>query len=274
MKYRQQRLESRGRRLGRILRRVFTPGYVKQQRAYRVELDGLTVKRLVVEDSHIAQQIASNLRAFEATHTVPAVIACFKNEIWVEYLEGSPVQQSDARLPTALAAMFARVYALNARRCDPRELGLDRELLGNLRFLEQAGVLQTDACTELTQWADATVPRSVWIGHDYTDPRPSNFLWNVDEDLLIIDIESLASDCLIGCGAAKALVSWMAPQRVEFLAELKRRCAPEFLLYFSFTELYFLARWHKRSVLHRKPWLVQPALFERFRRGGDLDTFE
>ena len=101
--YRQQRLGSRGRRLARVLRHIFTRGYVKQQRAYRVDIAGATMKRLVVEDSRIAKQIADDLRAFEATDTVPGVISCFENEVWVEYLGGTPVQASDERVTVALS---------------------------------------------------------------------------------------------------------------------------------------------------------------------------
>ena len=118
---------------------------------------------------------------------------------------------------------------------------------------------------------------ALFPGYPFTKtpyPRPSNFIWSPDESLIIIDVESLVSDRLIGCGAAKALVSWMAEERSAFLAELQRADVPDFSSYFAYVELYFLARWQKRSVLHRKPWLVNPALFDRFRQYDSATNLE
>lgn len=268
MRYRQQRLESRGRLLGRALQRLLARGYVKRQRAYRVELGSTVVKRLVLGDSFLANRLARNLRAFAGSPIVPHLLTSFEDEVWVEFIEGSPVEASDPRLPEALARMFAAINGHEPRRCCPRELGLERELHDDLRFLEETGVLEPGAARALVEWTETRTPDAVWIGHDYSDPRPSNFLWGGAGELRITDVESLVSDRLIGRGVAKALVSWMAPRRDELLAGLRRSAAPDFLAYLPFVELHFLASWQKRSVLQRKERHVQRALFERFRGDG------
>ncbi len=268
MRYRQHRLESPGRLLGRALQRLLRRGYVKTQRAYRVELGDASVKRLVLADSFLADRLSRNLRALAGSPVVPRLIASFENEVWVEFLEGSAVDASDPRLPQALARLFAEICGRAPRRACPRELGLDRELQGDLGFLGQVGVLAPGVAEELAAWTERSTPESVWIGHDYSDPRPSNFLWSADGELRITDVESLVSDRLIGRGVAKALVSWMAPRRGELLAALRDDSPPGLLDTFPFVELHFLASWQKRSVLQRKERHVQRALFERFRGDG------
>ena len=268
MQYRQHRLESRGRRMRRALRRLFTRGYVKTQQAYLVELDGAVVKRLVLADSRLASGVARTLRTFETSDVAPRLVANFESEVWMEYIAGSPVEATDPRLARALAGMFATVCATNPRRFSTKQTGLDRELLGDLRLLGQAGVLGAEACEELMERARALTPETVWMGHDYSDPRAANFLWSDAEELRIIDVESLVSGQLIGRGVAKALVTWMAPRRQELLTELARVPMPDFLSYLTFVELQFLASWQKQSLLQRKTRLVNPALFDRFRGNG------
>ena len=82
MRYRQRRLESLSWRTLRIVQRIFTRGYVKRQKAYRVDLG----------------------------------------------------------------------------------------------LLQEAGVLKRRVCDELRAWTDRAIPATVWIGHDYSDPRSQNFL--------------------------------------------------------------------------------------------------
>ena len=152
MRYRQHRLEWWGRRARRLLRRIFTRSYVKQQRAYRVELGGATLKRLVVADSRRAEVLAANLRSFAHSPAVPGLVARFENEVWAEFLEGRALEADDPRVPAALAKMLATLSAEEPRRCDPRELGIDREVRGDLRLLpraparsEKGGVLRRPA---------------------------------------------------------------------------------------------------------------------------------
>ncbi len=265
VRYRQHRLESLGRRTLRLVRRIFTRGYVKSQKAYRVDLGGVSVKRLVLTDSFCAAELAANLRRFELSARVPRVVSSFENEVWVEFLEGQAVERDDPRVPSALARLFATLNAEKPRRCDPRALGLDRELRADLGLLREAGVLKRRVCDGILAWTEGAIPKTVWVGHDYSDPRPQNFLWDDRGELCIIDVESVVSDSLIGRGAAKALVRWMAPKRAAFLDELAKQSAPDFLSYFAFIELHFLASWQKRSLLQRKTRLLQPSLFDRFR---------
>ena len=265
MRYRQRRLESLGRRTLRLLRQIFTRGYIKRQKAYRVDHGGASLKRLVLADSFRAAELAAKLRRCEPWAPVPRVVSNFENELWVEFLEGRSVARDDPGVPSALARLLGTLNAENPRRCDPRELGLDRELRADLVLLREAGVFERGVYDDLLAAADAAIPETVWIGHDYSDPRPQNFLWDKNDELCIIDVESMGSDALIGRGAVKAILRWMAPKREEFLDELAKYSAPDFLAYFPFVELHTLASWQKRSLLQRKTRLLQPALFDRFR---------
>jgi hypothetical protein len=264
MRYRQHRLEWWRQRARRLLRRIFTRSYVKRQRVYRVELGAATLKRLVVADSRRAEVLATNLRSFAHSPAVPGLVSRFENEVWVEFLEGRALEADDPHVPAALARMFATLSAEKPRQCDARELGLDREVRGDLRLLERAGVLAPARCDQLVELAEESLPEMVWIGHDYSDPRPQNFLWDERGELCVIDVESIVRDRLIGRGAAKALVRWLAPRRAEFLRELAKQPGPNFLPYMGFVELQFLASWQKRSLLQRKLRLVDGALFDRF----------
>jgi hypothetical protein len=264
MRYRQHRLEGWGRRTLRLLRRTFTRSYVKRQSAYRVELGGASLKRLVVTDSRRAEVLAANLRSLAHSPVIPGLVASFENEVWVEFLEGRTLEADDPRVPAALARMFATLCAEEPRHCDPREFGLDQEVRGDLRLLERAGVLAPARCDQLVELVEESLPERVWIGYDYSDPRPQNFLWGERGELCVIDVESIVRDRLIGRGAAKALVRWLAPRRAEFLEELAKQPGPNFLPYMGFVELQFLASWQKRSLLQRKLRLVDGALFDRF----------
>ncbi len=273
MRYRQRRLEPLSRRTLRIVQRIFTRGYVKRQKAYRVDLGGASVKRLVLADSLCAAELVANLRCFEQSALVPKVVSSFENEVWVEFVAGQVVKPDDSGVPSALARLFATLNAEKPRRCDTRELGLDRELWADLGLLREAGVLGRRVCDEVRAWTDRAIPATVWIGHDYSDPRPQNFMWNDRGELSIIDVESIGSEQLIGRGAARALVRWMAPKRAAYLDALAQPSAPDFLSYFPFVELHTLASWQKRSLLQRKTRLLQPSLFDRFRTlSGDGDS--
>ena len=69
----------------------------------------------------------------------------------------------------------------------------------------------------------------------------------------------------VGTGFAKACTRWIGPRRDEFLAALRRQPElPDFLSYFPYVEIRFLASWSKRSLLLDKPKLVQAALFDEW----------
>jgi hypothetical protein len=124
----------------------------------------------------------------------------------------------------------------------------------------RCGVLAAADAEALGRFAVECAPAQIWLGFDYVDPRPTNFLWCEDGKLRIIDVESIESDRPLGGGLAKATRRWLAPQREAVHAA----GAAEFEANRPFAELLFLAAWQKRCVLWDKPKLVDAELRTSF----------
>jgi hypothetical protein len=144
---------------------------------------------------------------------------------------------------------------------------LRAEVAAQLRLLRDFGVL--DAATQGTLAARALpdpLP-ALWRGTDYLDARPGNFLRDGAGRLRIIDLESVAADEVQGTGAARAWLRWPGVSREALLRELVRCGGPDLSPAAAFLELRFAAAWTLRSLLMRKPGLVDPALFRRLASG-------
>ena len=120
---------------------------------------------------------------------------------------------------------------------------------------------------------DPLVPAGVWVGCDHTDLLVKNMLRRADGSLCLIDVESVVTNEAVGTGFAKACARWIGPRRDEFVAALRRiPDLPDFLSYFPYLEIRFLASWSKRSLLLGKPKLVQAALFDQWVARNERST--
>lgn len=261
---RQRSLESVGRRFRRALRRVFTNRWVKEQRVYFVEAGDAKLKRIVFAEAGSAARIAGNLTALRAEDVLPELVGHHGNEVWVEYLAGRPAKADDSLLADALAKLYVTLYRASPRCVPLPETELERTLDDALFFLTRCGVLGAADGDALRRFAVECAPARVWLGFDYVDPRPTNFLWCDDGKLRIIDVESIESNRPLGGGLAKATHRWLAPQRETVHSAMRDAGAAEFETNRPFAELLFLAAWQKRCVLRDKPKLVDAELLTSF----------
>ena len=117
---------------------------------------------------------------------------------------------------------------------------------------------------QLDEIAAKLAPKQVWVGYDCTDAILKNFVRDRAGRIRGVDVESLGADQLLGSGVAKAAVRWLGPLRSPFLAQLREREVPDFVPYFPFVEMSFLAFWQKSSFLEKKRRFVDSSLFDRF----------
>ena len=258
--YRVRRLESLGARVRRLWRRL-SGGPYKAQRVYRVRVGEVDAKRIVVSHASEAKRLEASLDALRPTRLLPAVIARYRNELWVEYLEGLPLPGAGPPPVAALAELLGILYAQPSRCIEGQSRELAEPVERNLELLERSGVIDSACRSRLRDRADAWSPDRAWLGYDYLDLRRANLL-EVDGGLRLIDVESVVSDELLGTGAARAWLRWPGLERSALLKALARPEVPDFEGYADFLELRFLSRWTLRCLLQRKAHLVEPTLFQ------------
>ena len=259
--YRKRRLEPWVQRLRRI-ERSLRGGHVKRQRVYRVTVAGRDLKQIVFADAALAERTAALLESLRETGLLPRKIARYANELWVEFIDGAELDPQAQAPQPELAALFATLYATGPR-LPADALALRAEVEGQLGLLRELGVLDQGLQRTLRGRALSGPPPPLWRGVDYLDARPGNFLRDGGGRLRIIDLESVAADEVQGTGAARAWLRWPGISRDALVQEIARRGGPDLAPAAAFLELRFAASWTLRSLLMRKPKLVDPALFRR-----------
>jgi len=264
-RYRKRRLEPFSQRLRRI-ERSLRGGHVKRQRVYRVTIEGRDLKQIVFADAAQAERTAALLDVLGDTGFLPRKIARYANELWVEFIEGAPLDPDAPAPEQELAALFAGFYARGPRTpADPERLR--SELAAELRLLRDLAVLDAETLRALEARALADPAPALSRGVDYLDARPGNFLRDASGRLRIVDLESVSPDAVQGTGAARAWLRWPGVSREALLREVARGGGPDLAPAADFLELDFAAAWTLRSLLMRKPKLVDPALFRRLASG-------
>ncbi len=261
--YRQTRLEPPAQRLKRFFQRSG-----KRQRVYRVDIGDQSLKRIVFPDAVQARELAENLQAMRGRQVFPELVAQQGPDLWVEYLEGECITSFDTGGIAELARLYATLYSLGSELRSIEAGPWLADLDADLAFLERAGVLASAQTRGLRSRLVAWTPAHVWVGYDYSDPRPPNILVGRDGSYRFIDIESLSRNQLLGSGVAKACYRWLGDRRGELLAALHAHSCPPVLDVLPFVELVSLAGWTRRSVLLRKPKLVRSALFDQLLARG------
>lgn len=254
------------RRTRTLLKRLFGTQMLKSQDLRFVTINGQRFKRVILRDSFLAAEIERQLESFGASGHFPGLVTRHENEIWVQFVDGQQLVETDEQALVKIADFYAAVYGRRSRQLAMADLPFINRLDQNLRFLSQVGVLSEAARRDLEAVARRLAPERVWIGFDYVDPVLKNFVIARDDGrLCAVDVESLADEQLIGTGVAKACIHWLGPFRDAFLARMASSEAPDFQAYFGFVELAFIARWTKTKFLTQKQKFVQPQLFDRFR---------
>ncbi|MCS6924919.1 MAG: hypothetical protein NZ578_03345 [Candidatus Binatia bacterium] len=263
----QQRYLPLKKRIQYLLARLLGPRLLKSQRLYFVTINGRRFKRLVLRDSYLAAEIERNLERFGTSPYFPTLIARHENEIWLEFIDGTPIDTADEHLAKQIAEFYAAVYTRSPEQVETATTPFPARLHRHLCFLQQVGVLSDEVYRDLTAAATRLTPPRVWIGFDYTDPVLKNFVRvPAGDHLCAVDVESLRSNLLIGSGIAKACVRQLGAFREVLLAHLAQKPVPDFQAYLPFVELALLAAQTQKAFLQRKWRFVRPTLFDRFRQ--------
>jgi hypothetical protein len=262
---RERRLEPMSQRIGRFVDGLLGRRWVKRQRVYLVEVGDLRIKRIEMADSARAETKAIALGQLAGRGIAPGLVARHHADLWVEYVDGQRVRFDDPDLPERLATLLGALYGTAAHTAPTTgPFGADA-VRADLELLARAAVLPRHTADSVATLLDPLVPPAVWVGCDHTDLLVKNMLRRSDGSLCLIDVESVVANEAVGTGFAKACARWIGPRRDEFIAALARQPSlPDFLAYFPFLEIRFLASWSKRSLLLDKPKLVQAAPFDEW----------
>ncbi|MFN2377158.1 MAG: hypothetical protein ABR538_11515 [Candidatus Binatia bacterium] len=252
--------------LRHYLQRILRQRPRKSQRLEFVTLNGHRFKRVILGDAYQASEIERCLEQYGPSSHFPPLVARYENEIWAEYVGGPLVRPGDPGLVEAVADFYATLYSRSPRRMATADLGLERSVLQDLRFLVQLGVLDPSSRDALESAARRLDPGEVWVGYDYLDPVLKNFVWRGDGGgLCAVDVESLRDNQLLGIGVAKSIIKWGNGEQKVFFDRLEP-VLPGLAAYFPFVELCFITRATKRAMLEGKMKAVRPQRFASFLR--------
>ncbi len=235
------------------------------QRTMFTTRNGKRFKRLILRDTALAAEFERNLESFKGSPHFPAVAIRYEHELWLEYIEGSPIATVDVAIVEKVADFYAATYRLGAQAVNIAETAVLYRLRRDLSILNQVGVLSEAVYRNLTAAAEKLAPEFVWIGFDYVDAVRKNFIVSHrDGRVCGVDADSLRKDQLIGTGVTSALARWLGPFQDAFFQHLFRDGVPDFRPYLPFVELCYFAAWTKMYFFERKKKRIDPGLFERF----------
>ena len=249
-----------------FLSRLFGTRLQKDKGIHYVTINEHKFKRLILCDSFFAHEIEQHLERFRESGYFPPLVARYEHEIWLEYVEGNRVRSIDEEFVLKIAEFYATVYGQSPKLVDAKQSSFLSRHLQDLRFLRQMNILTADSHRDLEAASHEMLPEKIWVGYEYTDPVLKNFIVRSEnEKVCVVDVDGLADNQLLGIGVAKACVRWLSPYQNLFFSSLAKRGAPDIQKYFSFVELFFLAKWMKRAFLEHDWKVIDSTLFERFR---------
>jgi len=265
-RFAQESLDGFGRRISALYRRRVQNRFVRAKRVRLVTLNGRRYKRVTLPDASLAAEVARNLATFRHAGIFPGLVASVDRELLLEFAPGRPQDgRFDDEGIDRLARFFATLYGVDRRRVPTADTPYRDDLRRDLAFLRDVGVLTEPAHRDLVAAADGLAPDEVWVGWDYLDPLPRNFVLAPDGSLVAVDVEDLRSNQLLGSGVAKACFRSIDAGRERLLAAVEREACLELAPLMPFVELHFLAGWTKLAYLKGRAKLVAPALFEPYR---------
>ena len=253
------------RRLRYLCSRAVGNRLQNSQRTLFTTRNGQRFKRLILRDTALAAECERNLEAFKGSPHFPSVIIRYEHELWLEYVEGSPLTTVDDALVEKIADFYAATYCHAARVVDLTETTVLYRLQRDLSLLNQVGILSEAVYRNLSSAAEKLAPESVWIGFDYVDAVRKNFIVTRRDGLVCgVDADSLRKDQLIGTGVISALTRWLGSFQNAFFQHLFRDGVPDFRPYLPFIELCYLAAWTKMYFFEKKRKKIDAGLFKRF----------
>ena len=236
--------------------RLFFGVFSKRQSVHFVRVNGTRYKRVVFGDSHEAALVERALDAAAPLNAFPPLIHRHENELLLGFVEGrgfDPGRPGDRDL---LGSFLGHLYAIAPNTVDDGALA--RRLEIDLRFLCEAGLVDTALATELGQAAARMRPEKIVEGLDYVDPVAKNFVITDDGQLCAIDVESLRAGQPLGTGIAKAAVHWLDPEaRPDLLRAVEHAAGFSIAEQMAYLELCFRVGWTKRKLLQGKQHAIR-----------------
>lgn len=269
--FRQQSLHTLERRLGARVRRWLLRRFVPTPTVNLVRFGGRPYKRITFIDAWRAEGLARVLDEYRDAGIFPQLVARFENELMVEYIEGEHPDAFDAATIAGLARFFGALYGAGARRLPTAQTRFGAALERDLFFLRDCGVLREPLRNELASKLPAILPSELWVGTEYIDSLPKNFVRAADDRLVAIDVDAIHRDELIGIGVAKAFLDASGGERDLFFRELDEHVSLDLAPLMPFVDLSFLASWTKLLFLKGRARRIEPARFEAWLSSGKLD---
>ncbi len=257
------------RRLRYLVSRLLGNRLQNSQQTSFPTLNGRRFKQLILRDTALAAELEHNLEAFHASLHFPSVVIRYEHELWLDYVEGSPIVQPDPAVVEKIADFYAATYSHSPHIVDMADTPFVSRIQRDLSFLNRVGILSDTTYRDLRSAAERLAPGRVWTGFDYTDAVLKNFIVTGKDGLVCgIDAESLRKDQLIGTGVANALARWLGPFQDAFFQHLFRDGVPDFRPYLPFVELCYCAAWTKMYFFEKKKKKIDPGRFTRFCETG------
>jgi hypothetical protein len=250
-------------RLKRRVRAIRGGALHKTHQVHLADLNGERYKRVRFAHADEAEQLASALRRLRDTSLFPELVHAQDSDLWLRYVEGRPPRPRSAADSRAVVDFFVRLYARTAHRTASVPPELADRLDSDLLFIAEAGVLSHADASALRELGKRLAPARIWMGMDYIDPVPKNFIIN-STGAVGIDIEALMEAQPLGQGLAKLLLRWPGPCLPA--SEVLARCATagiDLREHFTWTQLVFLAAYTRQKVLQRKPRHIDRAALLR-----------
>ena len=219
-----------------------------------VTLGEQTYKRIKFTDNQTPKHFNEILQNLQSSGNFPEVFHLHENELWVEYIKGTLLDGStmNKHMCFQFGQFYSNLYKIDCKLVNAEPYAY--QLKKTLQFHQQMKIISSDELNKLLELLEKVTPENIWQGIDYTDAITKNFLISTtNKNFIGIDIESIQSNSLLGCGLAKALARWMPSSNFDLVMQyIKAQEGPAFHEHMDFIHLYFRAQWLKSLFLRYK----------------------
>jgi len=249
------------RRAHRWLRDRMQPDALrKPHRVHLVQVGPRMLKQVSFEHASEARRVEANLRALHHLGRVPRVVFRRQARLWVEFVEGRPLDPQRDDDVRGLIRFFADLYQA-ARRVEPAAIPVHAQLIEDIQFLRSVGMLADASAAALGRAAEQCKPERIWLGLDYVDALRKNFIVTA-QGPVAIDIEALQPDQPLGVGIAKARARWWRIDEQALLHGLLDAGAPDLRAQLPYARLAFAVAYAKQNIFRGKARRIRQADFE------------
>ena len=233
----------------------------KSQQVYFMNINGHPFKRVVFLDTRLAAEVEHNLLQFSNERMFPTLIHRHENELLLDFVKGDAFNPEEFRHRQAFLQFMQSLYKRGREETVVDSGPSMRQLTIDLDFLVRCGVLQSELQASLLSAAQAVTPETLALGWDYVDPVRKNFIIQSDQ-LMAIDVESLAHGEPVGSGLVAATLHWLSNEQLfELLSEIDAE-SRDLVLQLPFLAIAYPVGWCKRKILQGKRNFVPRARLE------------